>query len=368
MNHLPFGDDAARIRPRLVILAAVGLVLLAGIAAGLARIGLWTAEPLANLGALHGPLMVSGFFGTLVSLDRAVAVRRSWAYLAPALAAIGALALVSGAPHAIGGGLMTVGSAVMVGTTFALAAQGRTLPLNVVAAGALAWFLGSLLWLQAAPVDSVALWWAVFFILTIAGERLERSDLIRPPVPVRASFIVSMALLVGGAATVGTAPDLGFVIAGTGIIGLAIWFARHDVARRMLREADITQYVAICVLSAYAWLGVAGLSALGLWVMPGAYDTMLHALFLGFVFSMVLGHAPIILPAVARLRVTFSAAFYAPLLILQASLLLRLGGSLLEDPEAQLSGAAGNAAALLLFAVIMAWAVLRGKLADALTD
>lgn len=35
----------------------------------------------------------------------------------------------------------------------------------------------------------------------------------------------------------------------------------------------------------------------------------LHALGLGFVFSMVMRHAPVILPAVARLRLSFGVAF-----------------------------------------------------------
>ena len=52
----------------------------------------------------------------------------------------------------------------------------------------------------------------------------------------------------------------------------------------------------------------------------------MHALALGFVFSMVFGHAPIIVPAVLRVAVPYSPAFYAPLALLHLSLLVRIAG------------------------------------------
>ena len=52
--------------------------------AGLLRMG-WVWPPLRpTLAALHGPLMVSGFLGTLIGLERAVAMRRSWTLSQPA--------------------------------------------------------------------------------------------------------------------------------------------------------------------------------------------------------------------------------------------------------------------------------------------
>jgi hypothetical protein len=62
------------------------------------------------------------------------------------------------------------------------------------------------------------------------------------------------------------------------------------------------------------------------------YDAKLHAVFVGFVFSMVFGHAPIIFPAVlgspASLGqpIAYRSYFYAPLLLLHLSLVLRLAG------------------------------------------
>ena len=64
-------------RVPLLVLAFASLFL--GMAAGLARLG-WSFVSGRGIGALHGPLMASGFFGTVISLERAVALARRWAY------------------------------------------------------------------------------------------------------------------------------------------------------------------------------------------------------------------------------------------------------------------------------------------------
>jgi hypothetical protein len=68
------------------------------------------------------------------------------------------------------------------------------------------------------------------------------------------------------------------------------------------------------------------------------------------VLSMVFGHALIILPAVTRLRVSYSPMLYLPLLVLHGSLAMRIGGGLSEwDLLRQWSGV-GTALAILIFA------------------
>ena len=54
------------------------------VGAGLLRLGWAVPRPATELAAFHGPLMVSGFFGTVISLERAVALARRWAYLGAA--------------------------------------------------------------------------------------------------------------------------------------------------------------------------------------------------------------------------------------------------------------------------------------------
>lgn len=65
---------ASRYRARFPLMALGMLALLAGVWAGLLRLG-WGLPLLRHtLPTAHGPLMVPGFLGTLISLERAVAL------------------------------------------------------------------------------------------------------------------------------------------------------------------------------------------------------------------------------------------------------------------------------------------------------
>jgi len=110
------------------------------------------------------------------------------------------------------------------------------------------------------------------------------------------------------------------------LIGYGLWLTVFDLARRNLRKPGLSRFVALCLLIGYAWLVIAGLLGLmGGVVTPGLrYDATLHAVFLGFVISMIFGHAPIIFPAVLRLPVGFSPFFYAHLVLLHGSLAVRI--------------------------------------------
>jgi hypothetical protein len=67
---------------------------------------------------------------------------------------------------------------------------------------------------------------------------------------------------------------------------------------------------------------------------------------------MMMGHAPVILPAVARIKLRFGPWFYVPVLLLHGSLLLRLAGGAIA-PELRTVGAAANAAAVGVFALTL---------------
>ncbi|MFZ2855643.1 MAG: hypothetical protein WAZ34_16220, partial [Rhodocyclaceae bacterium] len=129
----------------------------------------------------------------------------------------------------------------------------------------------------------------------------------------------------------------------------------------------LPRFIAVCLLAGYVWLALSGLLGLAGGFAAGhpLRDSTLHALGLGFVFSMVFGHAPIIFPAVARVKIPYHPAFYLPLLVLHASLLLRVLGGIGGNADFALRHAGGlaNALALLLFIATMLISVMRGKLA-----
>lgn len=135
------------------------------------------------------------------------------------------------------------------------------------------------------------------------------------------------------------------------MVTVALWLLRYDIARRTIRRSSVTRFIAVCMLSGYGWLGVSGVlgNFFGDVVAGLRYDALLHTLFLGFVFAMIFGHAPIILPAVLCKPVTFSASYYAPLLLLHLSLALRVTGDLLVWPEARRWGGLLNVLVLLIF-------------------
>jgi hypothetical protein len=81
----------------------------------------------------------------------------------------------------------------------------------------------------------------------------------------------------------------------------------------------------------------------------------LHAILIGFVLSMVFGHALIILPAVARLRVRYGSPLYGPLILLHMSLVLRVGSGLIDWPAGRQWSGIATIAAILSFVVTVAW-------------
>ena len=99
---------------RIPIVACVVLALFAALWAALVRVG-WKLPTLPTpIAGQHGALMVSAFLGTLISLERAVALQKRWAYAAPAFSALGGLALMMGLPVEVGRGLMALGSLGLV--------------------------------------------------------------------------------------------------------------------------------------------------------------------------------------------------------------------------------------------------------------
>jgi hypothetical protein len=387
------GDDPV-MRPTPPLLLPGGLALLAGLYAGLARIGWTLPPPAASLAAVHGPLMVAGFLGTLIGLERAVALAQGLdraggaqtpatsgrapsgaaalgaasGFLYPALSGIGALALMGGLGGPWAPMLIAAASGGLVGLSAAITRRQPALHHAALTLGALSWLAGNALWLAGWPVYRVVAWWIAFLVLTIAGERLELSRVLRPSHASRVSFGAVAFLLLAGVTLGVWMPAAGARLAGLALVAVAAWLFQYDVARRTIRQGGLTRFIAAAMLSGYAWLAAGGVlfAVLGGRLVAGPpYDAALHAVFVGFVFSMIFGHAPVILPAVLRVAVPYRAWFYAHLLLLHLSLALRVGGDLLGWWGVRRWGGLLGAAAILLFlaltaaSAIAAWSAAR---------
>jgi hypothetical protein len=348
---------------------ALGVVsLLVGLWAGLLMLGLHVPTWRHSLGEDHGPLMTLGFLGTVISLERAVALRRRWAFTAPAAAGAGGLALVAGLPGWVGWSLLCLASVIFLLVYAAAYRIAPALHLVIMAGGGLCWYLTTVLWLGGRIIDDLVPLLAGFLILTILGERLE---LARVALLTRAStrtFLAGVGVLATGLLLVAASVRselVGARIAGAGLIGLALWGARFDVARRTIRVPGVTRFMAVSLLAGYVWLVVAGLTWLGagnLHRSDAIYDAALHAVFLGFVMSMIFAHAPVIVPAVLRVRLPFRPWFYAHTALLHAALLVRLVcGDALGNRIAWQVGGVGTELAILLFLAASITAVLRAR-------
>lgn len=352
-------------RVPLLMLGFVGLLVGAG--AGLARLGWAVPETAANAAALHGPLMIGGFFGVVISLERAVAISRYWAYGAPLLGGVGALLAAGGATEPAAWLFVASGVVFLIASLDVLRRQ-TALFTWTLALGAACWPVGTALWATGTPVHDVVPWWLAFLILTIAGERLELSRFM-PPSPV-ATRVFAAILAVLAVGLLGASTAWGVVVFAAALLALALWLFRQDIARRTVHSRGLTRFIAVCLLAGYAWLAIGAAIVLATGgIPPGspAYDAALHALTLGFVFSMVFGHAAIIFPAVLRVTVPYHAAFYLPLVLLHGSVAIRLLGDAAGVFALRQIGGMLNAVALAAFIATMIVAVIRGKRAKART-
>jgi len=339
-------------RASLLSVAAIALVALF---AGLARLGI----PVSSAGARaasHGPLFVLGVFFPLIALERAVALGTRTGYVVPLLGLVAGIGMVANVPA------LRILSAIAAGTLLLLnAALWRKQPsahLVLMLVGSVCLVVGSVAFALDVSVSEVVLSWMGFFVLTIVAERIELARFAAPP-RLALHAILGLAFALAGLTLLDlflggrTTRAVGVLLALTGA-----WLLRYDLARRTLRQAGLPRFAASAALLAAGWLLCSGLllCCYGLPAAGPVYDAILHGVFVGFVLSMVFGHAPIILPAVARTAVPFHPVFYAPLLALHCGLLARWSGDLAGVPLLRQAGGLANAVALAAFPIAVMWA------------
>lgn len=345
------GRLAKRLRPSFPLLAIGFLSLLVGIWTGLGRLGWELPFPEWNPTAYHGPLMVSGFIGTLISLERAVALRKRWAFAAPLLTGIGGIGLIAGLPYPLGHVLITAGSLGAVAIFAYIFRLQKASYTGLMLLASSLWVMGNVMWLAGRPVYAAMPWWVTFLVLMIVGERVELSRFMRPPPQARMALYLFAALCPTGLLISVFRYDTGIRLIGLSFIVLSLWLLRYDIARRTVRQQGVAKFIAVGLLSGYVWLGVGGLLsvALGGDITGQHYDAIIHSIALGFVISMVFAHAPVILPSILGKALSFHPRAYAHLALLHVSLLLRISADISGWPMGKYWGGMLNAIALLIF-------------------
>lgn len=347
---------------RLLLLIPGGLCMLAGVDAALLLLGLGAPIRDASLAEAHGVLMILGFVGTVVALERAVALGELWGYLAPAGLGLGGLALLTPLPRDVGGALMLIGVAALLAVYVPLWRRNMAGAVLVQIGGGVLAVGGALLWLAGVAMPTVLPWLVGFLVLTIAGERLELARVaFMGPRAEPAAILISAAVVVGAVATT-LWPAVGYPLLGLALLALVAWLVRNDVATKTVRSTGLPRFSAACLLAGYGWLAVTA----GIWLAAGPvrdgplYDASTHAVLLGFVLSMIMAHAPIIFPAVLRRPLPYTPWMYAPAVLLHASLILRVvvGDARGVVGAVRWGGALNIAALLLFFAVAIGSALL----------
>ncbi len=345
---------------RVLSLLGVAMLLVTGVIGGLLRAGVGVPLPADSAWPgqavlAHAFLMICGFMGTVIAIERAVAVKRRLAFVAPALSACAGFVMLAGGGTTLAAWLAVAASVAFVLVNVVVVDKQLAAHTVLLLIGAVAWLVGNVLLALGSPQASVMAipWWFSFLVLTIAAERLEMTRLMRRRAGAASTLHATLAAMLLGAAAFALSPVWGGIVYGASLVALCAWLVTFDIARRTVSAHGLSRYMAVCLLTGYAWLGIAGLAWVGNSFGWPVRDVALHALGLGFVFSMMLGHAPVILPALARVKIEFGWFFYIPLVVLHGSLAVRLGLGPLDFAMLG-SGAKGNAIAIALFAATMA--------------
>jgi hypothetical protein len=334
----------------ILILPLVLLSLLSAIWSGWLRIG-WVL-PVSQSAAQHGALMVGSFLSTLIFLERAVTFRQKWVLLLPFVNGLSVVFFLVGQTSAallclIAG---SAGFWMMCGY-FIYKYEEQYY--YVFFAGAFCLLAGNVILYKTNFYPNAVNWWMAYLLLTIVAERLELSRFLSLSKGQRAwlvgSLTACMATLFVPFHWYGN-----ILFAGT-LVAVAAWLLSNDMARRSLKVKGQHRYSALLLLIGYGWLLVtAGWLVVGKQLAFG-YDAALHSFFIGFVFSMIFSHAPIILPAVLKLPIKlFRPSLYGWFFLLQASLLVRIVGDMISNVPVRRVGGLLNGVAILLFFINVA--------------
>lgn len=315
---------------RLGFIAAI--LFIVGMLTGIHRIALMRGFLIFSLPSwwpYHGHFLLGGFIGMLVMFERIVGLRMDAYYLwVPFLYAFSSLVLPRGglivrlllAVALLGWGLFCY-------TAYKVHRKWEKSTLEFFAYVVLSLALASPDGLRTSPIHALA---GFAWIVAVIGlERLELALLrakFRTLLGYGTLFVWCLMWMV-----LVTMTEQRFVIAGLTTLVLAIILFQVDtpVQSALLRKPLLTSRTAAYrtaykVIWAYGWLLIAGCGLI-MWnfLSPSTVkDFVYHAFGLGFVLTMILAHAPILMGVINLQRPVFyqEFAFY----IFQASTVVRL--------------------------------------------
>lgn len=342
------GDRAALPKSRMVLLIGAGLAALLGLVAALIRADLVHPSGKVPLADLHGGLMVYGFLGSAIGLERAVAYRSGgsgkprWGFLAPALGLVGSLlgilVMVSSALgfapgwariELLAGIPWTLSMLVLTAVYMGIWCRQASAEVLIQVLGSLVGLVGAAGWVGGLDPAVLAPSWLLFLVLTIVGERVELARAVFSDIRLESGILGLGLLVVLMLLVQSLTPRVGYPLLGLSLAVLLLVMVGHDVAKATFRHGGLPGFMGTCMLSAYAW----GLLAALIWMVAPldsqTYwgDMALHALAIGFIMTMVIAHVCMIVPSVIRRPLPFHPLLWVAWGLMQVGLLVRLLGT-----------------------------------------
>jgi hypothetical protein len=310
-----------------LILAASSLIV--GLIAGLARIG-WNALAFPAI-THHGSIMVGGFLGTLIILEKIIPMKKQWLYLFPVLSGLSVLAFILNEPQISFLLLIVAGTGLSVVFLLYLIRE-RSMIYVLMLLGSICWTIGNVLVAEREFYPMAVSWWMAFTLFIISAERIELMKFL--PVTKNQKYIFTSILLVYIIACLQPFHGPGNMVGGAAMIAAALWLLRFDLVGITLFKTGLTRFVAVSLLCGYISLLFTGVFLISFTDQAFAYDITVHTFFIGFVFSMIFAHGPIILPGVIGISIKpYHPLLYCWLFILHASWIVRTFAGALIDLE-----------------------------------
>ena len=125
-----------------LVLPFVLISLVVGILSGLFRMG-WSI-PMGEIAGEHGALMTGSFLGTLICLERIVALKKKWLYVVPVISGTSLVFFYLGEPK-IAMSMLTIGSLGLIYIYIDLIKRFGEYYFYVMMIGAIGWAVGNII-------------------------------------------------------------------------------------------------------------------------------------------------------------------------------------------------------------------------------
>jgi hypothetical protein len=347
---------------RLPFVFLAMLSLITGLLAGLHRIG-WPLS-LGVVSPSHGAIMVGGFLGTLIILEKTIPLKKNILYAVPIVSGASVVLFFIGQPvYSIAS--LVLASAGLTVIFFIYWIRERSTIYFLMVAGAVCWLTGNI-FLVIYNFYPISLpWWMAFVLMIITAERLELMKFLPVSRNQKLLFISMLVAFVIGCLI--SFHGIGNYFSALSLAGSSIWLMRHDVVALNIKKKDLPRYVGVALLSGYFALLLSSIFLLVLTEQPLGYDILVHSFFIGFVFSMIFAHGPIILPGVLGISAKpYHPIFFIWLALLHGSWITRAISDITLDMQVRKYSGLISVLAILGYFISLAVITIRAHRAQAI--